>query len=126
MTARSVMEWAGYGTVDGAVVHAVSTAHRAAADDLSYTDARMLGSCIALNYADYGGPEVVGAFLMAYMSTLSAIELEIADMRKAFGAVADEWWQTHPRGVSYGAPWSPRVPDALAVTASVLAQAVTR
>ena len=111
MTARSVMEWAGYGTVDGAIVHAVNAAHRATVDapTLSHTDARALGTYIALEYADHGGPEVVGAFLMAYMSTLAAIDLEVEDMRKAFSAVAEERWRDHPRGVNYGAPWSPQL-----------------
>ena len=124
------MEQASYGTVDGAIVHAVDTAHRAAADDptLSYTDARVIGTYMALGYADLGGPEVVGAFLMAYTSTLAALELEVEDMRRTFSAVADEWWKDHPRGVNYGAPWSPRTPALYAFTPEVhdMAQVVAR
>jgi len=116
VTARSVMESARYGTVDGAIVHAVNAAHRSAADDPThnYTRARVVGTYMALGYADHGGPEVVGAFLMAYMSTLAAIDLEVDDMRKVFSDVADEWWKAHPRGANYGAPWSSQLVEVAA------------
>lgn len=99
----------GWGSLDQTHTDAVRAAHRL--HERGYADARSIGASLAVFEGQQYGTEHAGVYLMAFCSTLDALDLEQRDRQEAFRAVADAWWAdpAHQRygATTYGAPWSP-------------------
>lgn len=98
-----------WGSLDQTHADAVRAAHQM--HERGYAAARGIGATIAVLEGMRHGTEHAGVYLMAFCSTLDALDLEQSDRQDAFTDVAAAWWAdpAHQRygATTYGAPWSP-------------------
>lgn len=104
-----------WGTLDGTHAEAIRAAHQFYGEH-GWAQLRGLGASRAVSagqWADRTPPaEHVGVFLLAFMSTAGALDVERTDRQETFSIVADEWWGDPAHqgiGVTpYGPPWGAR------------------